>query len=355
MTEGYDFGNARVRARRAELLNGPRYRQLAALDVPGMVAALSETPYRPDLEAAATRHRGHRLLDEALSANLARTLRELAGWYTGRAAAAVTLAVSRWDHRNLRAVLRGQMARRDPGEIRAALVPAGSLGAGVLTELAGQPGLRAAIDLMVAWGVPSRPVARAAAGALAGYEATGDFGALELAVERAAATRLAAALTAAEPEVARALRMEVDLANVVTAARLHAAGAEAPGWDATDAAEHFLPGGSVPATQLARAASSEDRGAAIAALAGSVPAGWAPALARWAESGDPVALDNHLDAALTRSVAGMFATADPLGPAVPLAYVWAKENEVRNLRTIAAGLDAGMPPDLIEEELVILW
>ncbi len=355
MAEGFDFGNARVRARRAELLDGSRYRQLAALEVPGMVAALSETRYRRDLEATAARYRGHRLLEVALSANLARTLREVAGWYTGRAAAAVTLALARWDHRNLRAVLRGQMARRDAGEIRAALVPAGSLGAAVLAELAAQPGLRAAIDLMVAWGVPSRPVARAAAGALAGYEATGDFPALERAVERAAATRLAAAVAEAEPEVARALRTEIDLANTVTAARLQAAGAGGPVPEPADAGEQFLPGGSVPVALLAQAARSEDRAAAATALAGAAPAGWGPALARWAESGDAVTLGDELDEALTRSVAGMSATADPLGPGVPLAYVWAKENEVRNLRMIAAGLDAGMPPDLIEKELVILW
>lgn len=354
MTVAYDFGNARVRARRAALFDASQYRALTTLDVPQMLAALSETPYRPDLETAAARYRGYRLLDAALTANLVRTLRELAGWYTGQAAAVVHLIVARWDLRNLRAVLRGQVARRDPAEIRAALVPAGPLGAGVLGELAEQPGLRAAVDLMVVWGVPSRAVAGAAAGALGRYEATGDYAAFEVAVEGAAASRLADDLAEMDSaEVTRTLRTEVDLANLVAAARLREVGGEASA-DPTDAARHFLPGGSLPTVVLAQAAGLAERGAAAAAVATSVPAGWGAALAHWVETGDPVALGDELHATFTRSVAAMFATADPLGPGVPLAYVRAKENEVANLRTIGAGLDAGLPPDLIEEELVIL-
>lgn len=353
MSEGFDFGNARVRARRAALLGESRYRELAAADVDRMLAVLADTPYRPDLEAAAPRRRSLRLVEEALRVNFARSLRELAGWYSGPAAAVLAPVLERWDLRNVRAVLRGQHARRSADEIRAALVPAGRLGDDVLSELAAQPGLRAAIDLMVAWGIPSRAVARAAADALRPFETTGDFAALERAVERAAALRLRETIPNAPPEVAQVLRADVDRANLLIAARLN--GTEADHWEAVEPADHFLPGGAVSIPLLVRVAGGEDRAASVAALAeGPLPAGWRPALARWAESGDAVALGDELDEAVIRSTVAMFATADPLGPGVPLAFIAAKENEVRNLRTIAAGLDAGLPPDLIEEELVIL-
>ncbi len=122
-----------------------------------------------------------------------------------------------------------------------------------------------------------------------------------------------------------------------------------------DPAERFLPGGALPAPLLVRVARADDWSAAAAVLADApLPAAWAPAVARWAESGDPVRLGDELDEILTRTAAAMFSTADPLGPGVPLAFVWAKENEVANLRTIGAGLDVGLDADLIEEELVIL-
>ena len=85
-----------------------------------------------------------------------------------------------------------------------------------------------------------------------------------------------------------------------------------------------------------------------------LPAHWRPAIERWSESGNVTAFGDELDEMLTRTAVGMFATADPLGPGVPVAYVWAKENEVANLRTIGAAIVAGVPPEEIEKDLVIL-
>ena len=356
MSEGFDFGNTRVRARRADLLDADRYHELAGLDVDRLMAALSDTPYRPDIEAATPRHRGVRLLDEALRTNLARTLRELATWYDGPAGVDVSLLVGRWDLRNLRAILRGHYARSSPDEIRAALVPAGRLGDDVLGELAGQAGLRSAVDLMFTWGVPSPEVARAAVGALADLASTGDFQGFERTIERAAAHRLHKSLYEADPEVAGVLRAEIDQINLLTAVRLHQARIGPDDWDPVDPMERFLGGGALPLPMLAGAARAEDRVTAVEMLADApMPRAWRPALTRWGETGDMVVLGDELDEITARVVAGMFGTSDPLGPGMPMAYMWAKENEVKNLRSIGAGAAAGRPADQIEGELVILW
>jgi V/A-type H+-transporting ATPase subunit C len=356
VTEGFDFGNTRVRARRADLFGAARYQELVALDVDRLLAALSDTPYRPDLEAATPRHRGLRLLEEALRTNLARALREVVSWYGGPAGADIAIAVGRWDLRNVRAILRGQYARREPDEIRAALVPAGHLSDAVLGELAAQAGLRPTVELMFTWGVPNPDVARTAAAALPDFESSGDFQALERAVERAAAAQLRRALEEAGPEVARLLRSEIDQINVLTALRLQQAASESGEWDAVDPMERLLGGGALPLPALAKAAGADDPTAAAEVIvAAGVPAPWDAALQRWAVSTDLVVLNDDLDEAAARGAAAMFATADPLGPGVPLAYVWSKENEVKNLRTIGAGAAAGLPADQIEEGLVILW
>jgi V/A-type H+-transporting ATPase subunit C len=352
VTEGFDYGNARVRVRRAELFNRGRYEELVGLDVDRLLATLSDTPYRPDLVVATPRYGGVRLLDEALRTNLARALQDLVTWYHGPAALPVELVVGRWDVRNLRTILRGQYARADPDEIRASLVPAGALRDDVLGELADQPGLRPTVELMVAWGVPNPATARAVARTFEDFESSGDFQALERTLDRATTVRLSRALTDIEPEVARILRAEIDQNNLLTALRLYQAGSEGQEWDP---AERFLPGGALPGSELARATRAGDRSAAAAILSQVSPeAAWRPALERWSESGNLVALVDDLEETLTRRAAGMIITADPLGPGVPLAYVWAKENEVGNLRTIGAALAAEVPPELIEEELVIL-
>lgn len=355
MSEGFEYGNARVRARRSDLLNRARYQELVGLDMDRLLATLSDTPYRPDLVAATPRYRGARLFLEAVRTNLANTLRDLATWYEGPAAGPVRWVVGRWDLRNVRAILRGHHARVDPDEIRAALVPAGALGDDVLGELAGRPGVRPTVELMVVWGVPTPAIARAVAGALRSFEQSGDFQAVERALDRAAADGLRRELGEVEPEVARVLRTEIDQVNVLSALRLRNSRSDGLDGDSLDVAERFLPGGAVPVKVLGRVTRAEDRPTAVAILSEApMQVSWRPALERWSESGNLVALGDELDEMLTRMATGMFARADPLGPGVPLAYVWAKENEVANLRTIGAGVVAGLPPEEIERELVIL-
>lgn len=355
MSEGFEYGNARVRARRSVLLTRARYQELTGLDTDRLLATLSDTPYRPELVAATPRYRGIRLFHEALRTNLANTLRDLATWYEGAAAGPVRWVVGRWDLRNVRTILRGHHARVDPDEIRATLVPAGPLGDAALGELVGRAGLRPTVELMLAWGVPTPAVARAVAGALRTFELSGDFPAVEQALDQAAADELRRGLVDLEPEVAGVLRTEIDQVNLLTALRLHNSRSDGHDWDTADAAERFLPGGAVPATVLRRAARAEDRPTAVAILGeASLRPAWRPALERWSDSGDVVALAGELDEALTRMATSLFARADPLGPGVPLAFVWAKENEVANLRTIGAGVAAGLPPEDIEKELLIL-
>jgi V/A-type H+-transporting ATPase subunit C len=296
-----------------------------------------------------------RLFHEALRTNLARTLQDLVSWYEGPAALPVRLITGRWDVRNVRTILRGQNARADPDEIRTALVPAGALGDDVLGELAGQPGLRSTVDLMVSWGVPTPAIARVVAEGLRSFELSADFQTVERALDRATADQLRRAIGDVEPEVGGVLRAEIDSTNLLVALRLHQERARDQERAALDLGERFLPGGAVSVAVWARVARCEDSAAVLTVISEApLQNRWRPALERWSESGNLTVLSDELDEMLTRMAAGMFAAADPLGPGIPLAYVWAKENEVSNLRTIGTASAAGVPPEEIEEELVIL-
>lgn len=352
MTESYDYGNARIRALKSDLFDGRRYRQLMGLDVDGLVAALADSPYRPDVVAATPRFAGVRLVQEALRTNLARTLRRLDDWYEDEGREAVRLLLGRWDLHNIRAILRGQFARRPRDDVEAILVPAGNIGEDLLVQLTSQPDLRACVEAMVVWGLPDSRTARSVLASWPEFDASGDFRTLERVLEHA--RRDYVATTAAEHDtvLADALGAEVDQVNVLTALRLQ--GADEARSDAGGRAAYFMVGGSIPIPALVRASESADRASAAGAL-DSAPASWRAALGRWVEAGDLVTLTDELEAAITRAAAGLFARSDPLGIGIPVAFVWAKENEARNLRTIAAGADAELPTEMIEQELVILW
>jgi V/A-type H+-transporting ATPase subunit C len=351
MADGFEYGNTRLRARKAGLLDATAYDGLLGTDVDGMLASLTETPYRPDVEAALPRARGLGCLHEALRTHLARTLTELRGFYGGRPGREVDLLVRRWDVRNLRTILRGQARLAGAEEVVPLLVPVGALDETTLRQLALQPGLRAAIDLMVAWGVPDPDVARALLAAWPAFVAGGDPAVLEATLDRAWAARLAAAVPDLPEPMVRMLGRETDLTNVLVALRLREARARG---EPLAGDERFLAGGVVAPGVLGTAVGSDEPAAARLLASAPLPSTWRSALARFAARPDLVVLAEELEAALAREAIAMFATGDPLGIAVPIAFTWAKETEARNLRLVGQAVTAGTPAALVRDRLVLV-
>lgn len=355
--EGYDYGNARLRARRAVLFDALAYERLLGRDVDGLLAALAESPYRPEIEEAIPRLRGLPALHRALSLNLVRTLRAVAGFYSGRPREGIALLLSDLDLQTLLTILRGLARRLAPEEIVPLLVPAGAFDEVSAGELARQPGLRPGIELMATWGVPSHAVARAAVAALPRFEQTGDLAGLELAVTRAHAEAVWRAVDRdgwATEALGPILRERVDRRNVVTALR----GREArlrgePAWEREDP---YLPGGRVLAAALASIAGTDEPQDVLVRLSRVAPAPWwREPLERWAEHGELTRLERDLERAAVRRAISLLWSGDPLGIDVPIAFVSAKENEVRNLRLLGYGAERDVPVDTLRELILVPW
>jgi len=313
----WDYGNARVRAARSRLLDRRRYRDLLrSSDLASLLGALASTDYRVDVEAALARAPDLQRLDEVLRRHGTRVLRALRSWYDGEARTEVDRDLAWWDWRNLRVIVLALTRRVSPAAIEPLLVPAGSLDAAALDTLARQPGLGPAVDLMQAWGLPVR-----------GLRGDAPLDALD----RLWAHRLGA--------------RAVDRLNVLLALRL---GAERSG-ERTRSEGRFLPGGTLDPESLDAAARAATRGDAAARL----PAPWPARLQRYVHDGDLGALSDDLEIADWRDAVRGSIREDPLGPAIPRAYVAAKRIELRNLRRIARGLEAGWPRLEIEEGLVV--
>jgi V/A-type H+-transporting ATPase subunit C len=61
-------------------------------------------------------------------------------------------------------------------------------------------------------------------------------------------------------------------------------------------------------------------------------------------------LEKELDRFLIRNGTSMF-RGDPLSFTIVIGYLWAKLNEITNIRVIARCREAGMPDELMESEI----
>lgn len=351
---GYDYGNTRLRAMRARLLDRRDYTEMMeAGSLDRMLGLLAETAYSSDVEAALVRARGLERLDLALRSNLAATLRRMATFYEGRQHDLVGLLLDRWDLRNLRALIRLTNLRAERSDRGRVLVPAGRIEDSDLGELAAQGSVASLVDLMVAWGIPSPDSAFALLRARAEFIADGDISHLEHAIDREYAAEMERVLSYEEDGAGVVLRAEIDARNLELALRLRAARLEGePGW--ADAANGYLPGGTQPRelwAQVADASSPE----AVAELAGTrnLLPGWRQVIAEWVAGGGLAQLSDGLQRSITSMARARFVSGDPLGFDIPVAYTFAKEAEVRNLSLIGRGLVHRIPMTEVEANLEV--
>ena len=144
---GFDYGNARLMAKKSRLLSWKELESLVESgSVKGLIVALTKTIYRKPVEAALTRTSGMACIAEALRDDLTNDLGKIGDFYTDEAAESVAMVLRRYDIHNLRAILRGLSTNASPGEIMEILIPAGELKSNLLSELARAPNPRAAID-----------------------------------------------------------------------------------------------------------------------------------------------------------------------------------------------------------------
>lgn len=351
---GYEYGNTRLRAMRARLLTRGDYVDLMGSgSIDRMLAMLADTRYAADVESALVRARGLDRLDRALRSNLATTLRKVASFYEGRPRELVDVLLSRWDLRNLRALLRLFGVGAVGVDTGGLVVPAGRLEGSELGELAAQDDVASLIDLMVAWGIPSTESAFALLRARAEFMAEGDISRLEKAIDRAFATEMDRILAAEDGQAVTILRAEIDVRNLELALRLRTARREDElGW--SEATDRYLSGGLQP-LELWEQIVDADPPEEVVELAGArspIP-GWNGAVAEWATGDGVVELSDALQRAITAAARALFVTGDQLGFDIPVAYTFAKEAEVRNLALIGRGLVHRIPMGDIEASLEV--
>ena len=338
------YGNTRLRARRAGLLVRRDFESMVGLGVDELLGALSATAYAPDIERALPGRHGVRRLHQAVRAHLARVLDEMRGFYRGGARTIDDLLLARWDLGNLLALIRGQASGASVEDVLAAIVPLGGIDDAVAREVARQRSFSAAIALLSAWRLPTPHDASSLLDAWPEFERTHDLQALEAHLTAAHIEHVTAQLTsmgAAGEPVRAAVAQQIDAHNLLAALRLREAlvGGERDELSADDRHRALMPGGALaPATLLAAMEPGAPDNVLLALARDPAPRWWLEPLRRWVESGDLIALQDAVQAALTADALARFEREDPLGAGIPVAFTAAKELEARNLRMLG---DAG--------------
>jgi V/A-type H+-transporting ATPase subunit C len=335
---------ARVRSRRAALFDDDDYRKLVRMSPSEIARFMEESSYETEINALGSRHGGVDLIEYALNRNLAKQFEDILNWAKGRLYDLVARHLRKFDAWNAKTAIRGIYSAATPSEIEVDLIRAGEFDDRLLDRLVEADTIEEAVELLGDTFLGGR-----LRDAFDDYEESGVLVPIENAIDRAYYESLLEDLAVDEQtELYREfLEAEIDFRNARNALRLARSGAE------IDPADYYIEGGKLfDAAELAGLAESPDE--LVQRIRDSrYGDDLSVALDEMEEADSLIGFEHALDAALLEY-------SDRLGYVYPLSvtpvvsYILAKEREVDNIRAIARGREAGLSPEEIEEELVIL-
>lgn len=373
-----------------ELFNRSYIEDLLSMkDLEEVVAALGKTGYREDIERGTVKHSGVLGIEEGLKDHLTTSINKIFKIVgdNKEASEMLKLLLGRWDVHNLHTVIRGKNAMASEEEIRSQLIPAGELDAVILNELVKQPDIKACIDLLSNWRVPyAKPMQEG----FKRYFRSRNLADIELSVEtfyyKFALENTERGLLRGASLNIRVVReffkREIDFVNMMTAMRLvkqHLAEIliQAPDDGSADKrsierpaissarkareasrlkiARYFIEGGSELDIEflidLAQLPEVEDL---VEALRNTTYGRILDeGLKKYFETGSVTYMERLMEERIIRKTVSLF-RGDPLSLSLLVAYVWAKYNEIVNLRIILQGKSVGMTEDRIREALVLV-
>jgi V/A-type H+-transporting ATPase subunit C len=342
----FEYVTARVRSRRARLFDEDDYRNLVRMGLGEIARFMEESEYEEEMNALGSRYSGVDLIEHALHRNLAKHFDDLLRFADGPLYDYIARYLRQFDAWNIKTILRGLYSGAEREAVETDLIRAGEFSDARIDRLLDAGSIEEFVGLLddTLFGDPL-------AAAYEEYEQREVLVPLENAADRAFYEALIEGLPN-EPDRATELYIdflesEIDFRNVRNALRLSRSGAD------MDPAEFFISGGRLfeeseirslvsntdeLVTRLEESPYGEDLDAALSEL----------------DSAESLhGLERALDAALIE-YARTLSNRYPLSVCPVFAYVLAKEREVDNVRAIARGKEAGLDPDTIEEELVIV-
>jgi V/A-type H+-transporting ATPase subunit C len=334
----YAYITGRVRAMKTKLIPGDMYPRMMSMDTSEIARYLEETQYKDEIDALSKEYSGVELIEHATFANLARTFKKLEEVSIDEPSFLILEYLRRWDVWNIKTLLRGKFSGAADTDIVKHLVPAGELSAEYLDELAKKESIN---DIISAFDGTDYSTA------LAQYDGK-NLASLENALDKLYYFRMQRAvggtLSVGGGLLLKYVRREIDIRNLITLFRMNKAGV-----DAAVILENLIPGGKLHG-ELSRMA-GQPFGEFLRGLEG---------YPFWSSISDIATVDldavSRVEARLRAYLiryAWALSNYHPLSILPVLGYMVSKETEVSNIRKIVRGKEAGLPAELIEEQVVV--
>lgn len=345
----YDYINARIKGMKSLLLDPPVFELLILKpDVESIIAELANTPYKDEIEKATVQYSGIKCIEIALRKDFTNAFRKILRYMKGgEAETYIKILLSRWDIQNIKTILRGKNIHVTSAEILECLVPAGELDDTTLIELIKQPDVKAVIDLLATWGIDySKPLTRN----FKEYSEKRDLSVLEYAIDR---FYFENALKAVKGEkyddlVIRDMIMaEIDVTNIKSVLRI------IRDKISIEDAQGFLINGGI-SLDIEKLLAMMRAGTLEGAIK-QLETTQYNFLSKVPEDVFRIekisVFEKELEKYLIKRGISRF-LGDPLSIAIAIGYIWAKYNEITNIRIIARCKTADIPEKELRGELV---
>jgi V/A-type H+-transporting ATPase subunit C len=341
----YAYTVTRAKAMKSLLIKEDDYNKMLQLSVSELARFASEAGYSKEVTELADKMGGVDLVERATYAYMANTFKALLKGSQGELHTLLAAYLQKWDNWNLKVILRGKSYGLSAEEIRADLVPAGNLSFEDLEKLIS---LETTEEILAAFSKAES--IEIPADLLADYKATGTLGRIEDYIDKFQYVRLVKVIptnTIPTRMFSEYIRKEIDIRNLETILKL-----KIEGVDDEKIMEYIIPGGkqidAKLAKQLVDAQTVKDTFPDLAQL------DFYDYIKELVDSGDMTVRDLVLSTKVYEAVeAKKFSKEYPLSILPVIDYMICMENEARNIRTIARGIESGLDRDTIRGLLVI--
>jgi V/A-type H+-transporting ATPase subunit C len=357
----YSYTNARIRSLKGKLFSAEFLKTLVSCDtLEEIINILSDTMYGGDINQAVYFTSGARGIELGLRNHFIRSLEFLKERVLSEKALKLSLPLlERWDVHNLKVIIRALHAGRPKKEMEESFVPAGRLSLSVLNELSSFLDLKEIISMLQTLGCPlyvplkDNLTQYLAERNIQEYEIALDKYYFEMA-KKEISTKYFKFLDYLDQNKKITLTMiaiEIDIVNLITALKLTSS------WvDPEKGIEHFYIRGGARLSfkdfeSILNAETLEEK----IELLKETPYGERirKSLRDVEISGFVSPLQRRLEELLIREAVSLF-KAYPLSIAPVIAFIWAKYNEVVNLRIIIRGKEAQIPNERIMGSLIFV-
>jgi len=345
----YEYVNARIRGMKSRLLDtSVLERLILKLDVESIIAELENTAYKDEIEKASVQHSGIKCIEVALRKDFTDAFRKILNLMEGETAQKyVKILLNRWDVQNIKTILRGKNIHVTSAEILECLVPAGELDDITLVELIKQPDVKAVIDLLATWGIEyANPLTRN----FKEYTETRDLAVLEYALDRfhyENSLQLVQGNSYDDDLIRDMIAVEIDVTNIKSVLRIirDKIGIE-------EAEGCLIKGGrTLDSEKLLAMIRTGTLEGAIKQLDPTPYHFLSQVPEEIFRTGKISVFEKELEKYLIKRGISRF-LGDPLSIAIAIGYIWAKYNEITNIRIIARCKTADVPEKVLRGELV---